>query len=264
MVKKYYRRPHRYKRKKSIFRNRFFWLGILAFIIFGAVFYFLLFSKVFQVEKIIVTGEEKVSKEEIEFLVEKRLASKILFFKTKSIFLVNLKEIRKDILNSFPQIAEVEIRQGFFDAVNIVVIERSGAAVWCQEEDCFLLDNQGVIFEEVLETKPGLVLIKTKPGLGELGETIIEKEKLTQILEIKSKLAESLETFIKEVSLISDERLNVKTSEDWEIYFNLKGDLDWQITELSLVLEKQIPPEKRGELEYIDLRFSRVYYKYKD
>ena len=186
MVKKYYRRPHRYKRKKSIFRNRFFWLGILAFIIFGAVFYFLLFSKVFQVEKIIVTGEEKVSKEEIEFLVEKRLASKILFFKTKSIFLVNLKEIRKDILNSFPQIAEVEIRQGFFDAVNIVVIERSGAAVWCQEEDCFLLDNQGVIFEEVLETKPGLVLIKTKPGLGELGETIIEKEKLTQILEIKS------------------------------------------------------------------------------
>ena len=63
-------------------------------------------------------------------------------------------------------------------------------------------------------------------------------------------------------SYVSEKRLNTKTSEGWEIYFNLKGDLNWQITELGLVSEKQIPLEDRGELEYIDLRFSRVYYKY--
>ena len=61
--------------------------------------------------------------------------------------------------------------------------------------------------------------------------------------------------------IVSEERLNVKTSEGWEIYFNTADDLDWQVQELALVLEKQITPEKRRNLEYIDLRFSRVYYK---
>jgi len=55
--------------------------------------------------------------------------------------------------------------------------------------------------------------------------------------------------------------LDAETTEGWTVRFNLKGDLDWQVTELRLALEKQISPEKRKSLEYIDLRFSRVYYK---
>ena len=263
MVKKYYRKPHRYKRKKPIFRKRFFWLGILALIIFAALFYSLIFLKNFQVEKIIVSGEEKVAKQELELLVEQRLENRILFFKTKSIFALNLGQMRHDILNSFPQIAGVEISRDFFDAVNIVVTERQGVARWCGGEKCFLLDNEGVIFEEAAETETSLVLIRTaKPSLTELGEIVIEKTFLSQIFEIKSRLAADVKIAITEAALVSEERLNMKTSEGWKIYFNLEGDLDWQLTELALVLEKQISPQKRGELEYIDLRFSRVYYKY--
>ncbi|MBA7622199.1 Cell division protein FtsQ [subsurface metagenome] len=256
-----YRRPHRYRRKKPIFRKRFFWLGILSILVFIGVFYSLLFLEAFQVGKIIVSGEEKVSKEDVEFLAERRLESKVLFFKTKSIFTVDLKQIKRDILNHFPQIAEVKVSRGFFDAVNIVVRERIGVALWCQDEQCFLLDNEGVIFEEVSEIKPGLLLIKTQAGLAELGETVIDGDQLSQIFDIRLKLAERTKIFFAGASLISEERLDVKTTEDWQIYFNLKGDLDWQITELSLVLEKQISPERRDRLEYIDLRFSRVYYK---
>lgn len=257
-----YRKPYRVKRKKPIFRKRFLWLGILAIIIGGTVFYFLFFSEAFQVKKIIITGEEKVSKYDLKLLIEGGLQNRMLFFETKSIFLVDAENMREDILDDFPQIAEIEISRGFPDALNIVVVERLGLAVWCGAEKCFLLDNEGVIFEE---TSPETDLIKftDKENIASLslGEKVIEKEKLTQILDIRSKLRKSLKVLIVEASIIFDERINTKTSEGWEIYFNPKGDLDWQITELGLVLEKLIPPEKREGLEYIDLRFSRVFYK---
>ena len=264
MKKRHYRRPHRYKKKKSFFRKRFFWLGIFALIVFTSLFYCLFFLEAFQIEKIIVTGEKKIAKQDIEFLVEQKMENRILFLRTKSIFAVDLGQIKRDIFNQFPQIAEAEVSRSFFDAVNIVVVERQGAAYWCQEENCFLLDNQGIIFEEVAEIKPGLILINTiQPGLVALGGRVIDKDSLAQIFEIMSKLTAHAKISIIEAVLVSEERLNMETTEGWQVYFNLKGNIDWQITELALVLEKQIPPEQRDKLDYVDLRFSRVYYNYR-
>ena len=61
--------------------------------------------------------------------------------------------------------------------------------------------------------------------------------------------------------LVSNSRFNAKTQEGWEIYFNPKENLDWQLTELALVLKQKIPPDERKNLEYIDLRFNKVYIK---
>ena len=63
--------------------------------------------------------------------------------------------------------------------------------------------------------------------------------------------------------MVSDRRFNAKTAEGWEVYFTPKEDLNWQITELKAVLENEISPERRGNLEYIDLRFEKIYIKYK-
>jgi len=92
-----------------------------------------------------------------------------------------------------------------------------------------------------------------------LGERIAEKEIISQIIDLESKLKEDLKIPLKELTIVSEERLNAKTLEGWEIYFNLKGDLNWQILKLKAVLENRIPPEKRGNVIYIDLRFERVY-----
>ena len=241
---KRYRKPYRLKRKRPIWKNRFFRPGILVLILLGGFFYFLFFSEFFQIKKIIVTGEKEVSKEDIKSLVP-----------SKNIFLVNTKEIKKAILDKFPQISAAEIHRGLFDVLNIVVTERVAKAVWCEQDQCFLIDGDGVAFKEA---PPETDLIKIFGG-----KDLVEKEKIGQLLEIQSKLKEKLNIPTTEAFLVSDERVNIKTADGWDVYFNLKGDLDWQIRELSSVLEKEIPPEKRGNLEYIDLRFSRVYYKYK-
>ena len=52
MVSYKYRRPHRIRKKKSIFRSRFFWIALLVLFFLGAIFYFLIFSPIFQIKGI--------------------------------------------------------------------------------------------------------------------------------------------------------------------------------------------------------------------
>lgn len=249
------RKPYRIRRKKSIFKNRFFWISILILMIFGSIFYFFIFFSFFQVEQIIVSGEERVLEKEIKLLVENNLEKKILFFPTRSILVVDLGKIKKDILTHCPSIAEVEIGRGFPDVLNIVVRERKETAVFCSQEKCFLLDREGIIFENS-HLKEELINI-TNDHIGEavLGQKVIDKEYLENIFKIKKNISEQLDLAVKEFVILTD-RLTLKTKENWEVYFNPKGDLNWQLTKLNLVLKEKIPPERRKDLEYIELRFG--------
>lgn len=262
-MRRTYRKPYRLKNKKSVFRNRFFWIGffISTFIIFS--FYFLFIFDLFQIKKITIAGEKTISKEEINSAVEGKLDKKIFFFKTRSIFLINLKEIESVILNEFVKIDMVQTERRFPDALNISLNERKGAAVWCRDEKCFFLDKEGIIFEEA-QPKGDLIRIKDEQKLKSfvLGEKIIEKDLLEKILKIKT---ETSELFAIEDFLFFEDRLNVKTLDGWYVYFDIQKDLDWQIIKLKAVLEEKISPEKRKDLEYIELRFGNFApYKYKD
>lgn len=237
-----YRKPYRVKRKKPILRSRIFRTGILITTVAGAVIYFLFFSEFFQIQKIILTGDKIFSEENISTLIA-----------GKNIFLVDINDIEKEILGNFPQAAKVKIRRNFPDTLNISTEKRMPVALWCESETCFLTDKDGVIFQES-QNETSLIKISGK-------KEMLSEEKIAQILDIQTKLSALAGVTTTEAIIVSKERLNIKISEGWEIYFNTEGNLDWQIQELALVLEKQISPEKRKNLEYIDLRFSRVYYK---
>lgn len=260
-----YKKPYRIKKKKSIFKNRFLWLGILCLVFIGVFFYFFIFSSFFQVEKIIVSGNEKVSEEEIQSLIRKNVEIKILFFSTKSIFLTNLKKIKENLLNNFPQIADIEMGRGFPNLLSVMVKERTEIAVFCQDENCFLLDADGVIFEETrLEDNLIKIINERRINRAVLGGTIIEKDYLEKVFKIQEYISEEFEFGVKKF-FVFEERLNVETREDWEVYFDPKIDLNWQLTKLRLVLEEKIPSERRKDLEYIELRFGDfASFKYKE
>lgn len=253
---KTFRRPHSYKRKKSIFRGRFFWLGALIFVFIGSIFYCLFLSETFQIKKVIITGEKKVSAEELKQFIENRLESRIFFFRTKSIFLADTKGIRQEALKTFPKIAEVELKRGFPDSLNVLVVDRIELARWCSQEKCFLLDNEGVVFEESQLEEAFIKIVDGEgPGSFSLGEGVIEKDDLDKIFKIQQGLQNEIKIKVLSFIVLSD-RLTAETSEGWDIYFDLSGDLDWQLTKLGAVLEEKIPPERRKDLEYIELRFG--------
>ena len=287
-----YRKPHKAKKKKSIFKNRLFWLGVLVLLIFSGGFYLICFHSFFQIKVIEISGieeanassldsavassNEKATVESLEDLVRTKISQQILFFSSRSIFLADFAEIEKEILKDFPQVSETEIKRKLPHTLLLQVEERKPAAVFCQADKMFFVDKEGIIFEPLDPDTVRQDFVRFKKeteGELNLGKRILEKEQLSKILEVEAKLKNqprilteeersSSSTLadtlgIEEILVVSEVRFDVRTSEGFKIYFNFNENLDWQLTKLIAVLEKEIPPERRKDLEYIDVRFGK-------
>ncbi|MCK4453815.1 FtsQ-type POTRA domain-containing protein [Candidatus Parcubacteria bacterium] len=254
MKVKKFRKLHRIKRKKSLLKNKFFWFGVLILAIVVSLSYFLFFHSFFQIKNIEIFGNEKLKTEQIESLIEK----------DKNIFLFNIDKNKKKILENFPEITELLLEKDFPRSIKIQIEERKPVAIFCQNEKYFFIDKKGIVYEKaeansMLKIKN---LTLNKELELRLGDEILTENQLNQIIYIETKLKENLEIQIELAEIVSDQRLNIKTSEGWEIYFNIQEDIDWQLIELGLILKQKISPEKRGEIKYIDLRFEKVFIQY--
>jgi cell division septal protein FtsQ len=217
------------------------------------------------VKEIKISGNKKITTEDIKNEISSLVLRSFMSFSSKSIFLTNFRNINSEVLKKFPQLASINLKRDFPNIIVVQAEERKPVAVFCPEVDCFSIDKEGVAFEKVeviFSDFPRISNIEGKNRFS-LGEKIIDKGILDFILDTKAGLNEKMKIVVEEFSLPFAQRLNVKTKEGWEIYFNVNGDLNWQLEKLSLVLEKEIPPAKRKDLDYIDLRFTRVYFKYK-
>jgi len=264
MRRRKFTKPYLMKRRTQ--KSRFLWTIFLMLIILGEVLYLISFPSIFQIKKIKISGNQKVKSQDLENIVRDRIERQILFFSSKSIFLANLNQIEKETLKIFPQVAETSLKRDFPDILLFQVEERKPAAVFSQDKDYFFIDKEGIIFEKIEENSSEMLKIKTIeffPNLS-LGKKIIEKDQLSKILDIESILERNLKIHPTEAWIISAERFNVKIEEGWEIYLNPKESIDWQLTKLGAVLEEEIPPERREDLEYIELRFGNTApYKYR-
>lgn len=259
-----YRKPHRIKKKKFFLKNKFFYLSLFLLGIVFAIFYLIFFSPFFQVKKVEVYGSKEVPTEEIKNFILERLNKRLLFFNSKSIFVIKPREISDLLLEKFPKISEVNLQKKLPNSIIFKIKEREAVAVFVFDSENFLLDKTGTIYEKAGE-KENLLNIKTEPPPTtlELGKKILTKEQLSFILDLQSKLKKDFGIEIIEVLIISDERINLKTSEGWSI-FVLPEEIDWQLEKLKVLLEKEIPKEKTKSLEYIDLRFGNFApYKYR-
>ncbi|HUV81120.1 MAG TPA: FtsQ-type POTRA domain-containing protein [Patescibacteria group bacterium] len=267
MGRKQYRKLHRYKKRKPVYKNRGLWLGFLILAFSFSLFYFLFLSEFFQIKEVKLAGCRQISQEQLNLLINEKLEKKILFFPSQSIFLADLNAIKKDILERFPGAAKVEIKRIFPETLDFSIIEREGVAVFYWADKYFVLDKEGVIFEEKSSASSVWSQIKVLDFTGEirLGAKVLEKSDLAAILQIDSELKEDLNILVEEFVISAGKKLTVSTVKGWEIYFNLQENVEWQLTKLKAVLEEKIPPEKKGDLEYIELRFGNFANpKYKD
>ncbi|MDP2930820.1 MAG: FtsQ-type POTRA domain-containing protein [bacterium] len=259
------KKRYQVKRKNTILKNRIFWWGLLVLATAGGLFYLAALAPFFQIKKILIFGQEKIAPEQVLQIANASfLTKKILFFESQSIFLIKTSRLKALIIKKFPIIEGIKIKRLWPDSLGIEIKERQAIGAWCRDIDCFNIDKIGVIFEPV---KPGIetgIIVRSRQINEEieLGIEVIEPKTLSLILDTQKRIAEKTNLTIKEFYLYENEnRLNAKTEEGWQVYFDLEGDLNWQILELELLLEKTLPLEKRHDLEYIDLRFNKVFYK---
>lgn len=253
------RKRKRIKRKKPFYKKKMFWLFVLVFLIIDGLFYVFVFSQIFQIKEIKISGSNVVANEILEKIVASGIEKKVIL-PTKAIFLADLSNVEKEILNKFPEIKRAQIKREFPNTLILTVEARDSFMVFCQDkENCFKVDEEGVVFEQGREANEFFVFVPGKQII--LGEQVMAGEYLQSIKEIQASLNQDLKIETKEFWLLGD-RLTVKTNDGYEIYFDLKADVLGQVFNLSQVLKEKIPPEQRGNLKYIDLRFgNRVYFK---
>ena len=258
---------HKIKPKKPVLKTPIFWIFILFLIAVFTALYFVLFYSGFQVENIIISGNEKIQSKDIEKIVFDNINKKI----TKSIFLTNPPELQQLILKSFPLIETVIAERRLPQAVTIKIRERKPFAVFCPStasgqasDQRFLIDKNGVIFGELQNLPQDMLIIKQALNNKEVftGENVIEKNIMDMISKVETSLRDNFQVDIAEALVSDPARLDIKTSENWQIYFNLNSNTDLQIIKLNSLLRDEISATSRASLQYIDLRFGdRAYYK---
>jgi len=227
-------------------------------LILGLIYLFI-FSEVFEIREIEVLSPNEYLKTRIEEIIAPEL--------NKNIFLLKSAEIKTQILDQFPEILELDFQKKIPHALVIQVKEKKEIATLCYEDyqKCLFIDENGLMFKQVekeLIGDDGLIILLREPNENlNLRESFSLNNKIEDFLEIEGILENNLKIEIKNFIIISQKRLNIKTEEGWDIYFNLEKDIKLQITKLRVLLEKEIPMADRKNLEYIDLRFERIFYK---
>jgi cell division septal protein FtsQ len=250
--------------KRPIFACLWFWLLILVIVVALTLTYFLLFFPGLQVRDIVISGNEKVKTEDLQKLISENVNTGLINFLTikvfsRSIFLLNIAKLDKEILEEFPIIEKISIDKKWPQAVTFIVTERKPVGVYCaNSESCYLIDENGVIFEKLDSAPSDFAIVRQifKGGDIFVGETVVQKNILDIISSINKILNDKLKINIKEALVTSPIRLNIRTSEGWKVYFDLapNSDQSAQVAKLNLLLGGEISPDVRKTLKYIDLR----------
>jgi len=275
----------------------------LFFVFVAGIFYGLIFMPLFRIEKVFIDGTGKEFNDEVIEIASQKLGRKI-FKKipvNNQIFLPD-KDIASAILNKFPEIKAVNTTFSLKDhSLKINLQMRQSSAIWCRDirqavftmissstvetiksgepqslpetqpalpdaENCFFVDSEGFVFKPapILSGGSAPIVYEHMDRDLNIKEIVSNSKALKFILETKKQLdAANLNLTDFVISNQTPGDLEIISPDGWKIILNLDKSPAVQINALKRVLEKEIK-EKRGQLEYVDLRVeNRVYYKLK-
>jgi cell division septal protein FtsQ len=257
------------KPKESIFKKLWFWIGVLSIIIISTTFYFIFFYSGLQAKKFEVSGNNKISAQELENIILSYTNTGLVKFwnfsvTTKSILLVDTEKIRKEILDKFPVIEKVTVSKEYPQTIILGVLERKPFGVFCsmsselgQDGDCFLIDQNGIAFESLNVIPGGFIIVQQIGDHGQVftGEQAVAQNITDAIFKIQKSLKDNFQIDLEQALVTTPVRMNIKTSEKWQIYFDMSqnANIDSQLTKLNLLLEQEISRDARKSLRYINL-----------
>lgn len=240
--------------------------AILAFFIF--ILWFLTYSSYFKISKILISGNKKIQSQDIQNYFNDYLKNRSIIPLDNLVFFQN-KNFNKGLQERFLIIKGVQIKKIIPNQIKINIQERPETLIWCQDfqisstssqetmvvDQCFFTDEQGIIFQETDKTAFFLI---SGQNSKKIGEQVIDRNLLQTIIDVENQCQTKAQIQTESAKIISENQINFKTKQGWEIYINPKKTIDTQITALKSILDLKIPAEKRNKLEYIDLRFETV------
>lgn len=248
--------------------------SFLCMVFLGVIIFVFLFSSFMQIKKINLEGLEDLSHADVESVMMETYEGKYLGILPKDNYcLFPDGEIAKILKERFRKISEVSVEKRFPDEAVVKIKERDSLLLWCSGGPCYLVDESGFAYMGVDFSSPDIEqnrlikIIDTSAKPLAIGDKVLSREYIDFVLaavnrfpkESGMELLEEGNTpsrLAGEISFISKDGAKIALSTDLP--------LDQTMKTLNLFMQKELPEQKRAELDYLDLRFeNRVYYKLK-
>ncbi|MDP3729307.1 MAG: hypothetical protein Q8R26_00925 [bacterium] len=244
---------HKLRQRIKIYGAIF--LGIIIVVTMG---YVLVYSPVFQIKNITVSGNKYIASDDIIALARPRVVTNRLEEWLGSNNLLVWGGNNINVAETVLATAVID-RQWIHQTIVIEVIERERFAIWCGGGICYWIDQNGVVFEEAPETQGSLILkISEQDALVVLNKPIVEDRFIKNLLGVLNALA-TLRVPAQKITF--DRRLqeiHVETYSGPNFFFSIRFDPALNVASLFSLREKS----NLTNMGYIDLRVeNRIFYK---
>lgn len=229
------------------------------------------FAPFLSASTVAISGNEDVSSRAIDYALHRETQTPIVgLFSRQNTILFPSAQLETYILELFPKIDSITIKSHPLQHnVTVMIVERQPYARWCHTnetlEECFLIDEDGFIFEKVATTTPSSLLFAG--GVEEEVENALRTFIAPTYFEDVHAFLERLQVLDVEVTEFKfedvDARITLKPH--WELRVALDKDLVTTAQNLGAVLDEYNLRQRLDELNYIDMRFDeRVYHTFNE
>lgn len=245
------RRRQEEKNRQGIKLSRKSIENIFLIIILIGILYWIFGSSYFNIEEVMVEGNQTISGEELEKLVTK----------DQNIFLFKTDQAKLEAQQKFPQIKEIAVFKGLPNAVKIQIVEKKNSIIWQTNNLRYYVDAEGKISRQILSdesvTTPTVADNRNRPIA--VGEAIISPEFIYFVNYVSGHFEENTNRTVTNYAI--DETsydLTVTSSEGMRYFFDTTRSPEKQLLDLRKILTTYNDQIK----EYVDLRIDGWgYYK---
>ena len=261
-------------------RIKLLFIIILCFLLAVTLYWLIFLSDFFQIKKITINGVDNPETIELDmktyFYTKNQKFVPAFIYKflprykdnQKNLLLFSSTDCSQYLLNKYPEIeklsTKLDIKNGY---LTINIASREISFLLCTDVDCYLLDNNGVVFGEAPEASGSLIrkIIIHQPSSIPIGTEIFPQadlDILRSLFELSEKDGSPFKINALELKKAKFSTIKIVTNENWYLLLNFNSDFP----EVFQIIQKLIDGElknKTQKLQYIDCRYlPRVYYAF--
>jgi hypothetical protein len=244
----------------------------VATIVLLVVVYFLTISQTFLVRAAVVHNSD-LDNSQISEALHAMEQHRVYLIPSNHMVLLTKARLLRALQNELPQIRGItSFKRELPNKIELSLELRQPKYVWHAGQDYYLLDQDGVVFQKILDyqlTAYPEVLITDQTGEPvQPGQHLDVSGILNFVDSVETAWPQTVtQTSVQGFSLPGSLSLDIfiKTGIGFSVYFDLGRSVKTQLSNLALLLNQAIKPETYAGLSYIDLRLATTaYYCYKD
>jgi cell division septal protein FtsQ len=243
---------------------------LILFILIVAFFffvYFFIYSPVFKIKKIIVSGVTNNDiVNEIQIIARREISGYDLSIWPRDNILFLNKEMLSAVIENQIFLDELEIEKKLLHTLKITALEKLPKLLWNESDEYYYIDRDGYVMGAIglsdIEYELPFINRGTTTQVV-VGRKIVEADNIQFINNFYTKFSEKIkDMYLTQVvvSTVDNSEATFYTNEGWYFIVNTHSDIDRVMYNLREILAQKI--SQREDLSYIDLRIEdRIYYK---